>query len=87
MQVGGHKIIRLHLDLKANKDVTGAYIGDQVTLPDEVAAGQPMLGEAGDSYNWANIAHNRIAFMPVNGASSPKITAGDLLFVDKVYIK
>lgn len=86
LQVGSCKIIRLHLDLKASKDYTGSYIGHEVTLPDVIAAGQPMLGRAGDTFNWAYIGGNKIAFTSVNGASQ-KITAGNLLFVDKVYIK
>lgn len=37
LQVGSRKIVRLHLDLKASKDYTGSYIGDEVTLPDVIA--------------------------------------------------
>lgn len=57
-----------------------------MTLPDEIAPGQPMLGEASDNYNWAYAAGNKINFATVNNDPAKKISAGDLLFVDKVYV-
>lgn len=85
VQIGNRKIIRLHLDLKATVDHTG-YIGGEVTLPDEIAPGQPMLGEASNNYNWAYADGNKINFVTFNNDPAKKISAGDLLFVDKVYV-
>lgn len=85
IQLGGQKIVHLHIDAKATHEFTGGYTGKQVTLPDEIALGQPILGRANDTYNWAYITENSFVFIPRNTGAA-KITAGDMFYIDYVYV-
>lgn len=75
-QVGQHKLVHLHLNLKVTGEIKGSIV-----LPDVIKMWAPAIGLANDHTFWDY--HGAIGFYQL--ANQRALAVNDTLLVDKVY--